>query len=286
VLDDGVTFRLSESEWLLHSSTGAADRVYAHLEQILQVHRPDWRVSLIPVTTQWANATLCGPRARDVLAALEPDFDVSREALPFMAMAQGRLGDLPVRVFRVSWTGEASYELNTPARHGPELWRRVMAAGAPFDIAPVGSEANHILRVEAGYISTGHEVDGTADVHDLGLGGIVSRTKPDFLGKRAMQMRRAAEPKRFELVGLLPEDPAKKVPEGAPIVPEGASDQEGFVSACVSSVAQGRVVALGLLREGRARGGEIVRARVRGEAIAMRVTDPVFHDADRTRVKS
>ncbi|MGL4243520.1 MAG: FAD-dependent oxidoreductase, partial [Beijerinckiaceae bacterium] len=57
VLDDGVTFRLDETRWLLHSSTGAADRVHAHLEQILQVHRPEWRISLIPVTTTWANAT-------------------------------------------------------------------------------------------------------------------------------------------------------------------------------------------------------------------------------------
>ncbi len=286
VLDDGVTFRLSESEWLLHSSTGAADRVYAHLEQILQIHRPHWRVSILPVTSQWANLTLCGPRARDVLAALQPDFDISREALPFMAMAQGRLGDIPVRIFRVSWTGEASYELNTPARYASELWRRVTAAGAAFDIAQIGSEANHILRVEAGYISTGHEVDGTADIVDLGLGGLVSRTKPDFLGKRSMQIRRAAEPKRFELVGLLPQDSKKKVPEGAPIVPEGAREQEGFVSACVNSVALGRVVALGLLREGRARHGEIVRARIRGESIALRVVEPVFHDADRARVKS
>ena len=101
-----------------------------------------------------------------------------------------------------------------------------------------------------------------------------------------MALRRAAEPNRFELVGLLPENPAKKVPEGAPIVPEGARDQEGFVSACVNSVALGRVVALGLLREGRARHGEIVRARIRGESVALRVVEPVFHDADRARVKS
>jgi sarcosine oxidase subunit alpha len=286
ILDDGVTFRLDESRWLLHSSTGAADRVHAHLEQILQVHRPDWRVSLIPVTTALANVTLCGPRARDVLAALGPDFDISPQALPFMGMAEGAVAGLPVRLFRVSWTGELSFELNTPARHGPALWRAVMAAGAPFGITPVGSEANHILRVEAGYISTGHEVDGTSDVHDLGLGSLVGRDKADFLGKRAMEIRRRAEPTRFELVGLLPE-PELMVPEGAPITPGGdLADQEGFVSACVMSVARGRPVALGLLRDGRSRMGETVRARVRDRIIPLTVCEPVFHDADRKRVRS
>jgi sarcosine oxidase subunit alpha len=287
ILDDGVTFRLDDTRWLLHSSTGAADRVHAHLEQILQVHRPDVRVSLIPVTTQWANATLCGPKARQVLEALGPDFDVSNAALPFMGLAEGHVaGGLPVRLIRVSWTGELSFELNTPARHARALWEAIMAAGEPFGITPVGSEANHILRVEAGYLSTGHEVDGTSDIHDLGLGGLIGRGKADFLGKRAMEIRRKAEPVRFELVGLLPES-ARMVPEGAPITPRGdLADQEGFVSACVASVALDRPVALGLLREGRARHGETVFARVRDAVIPLTVTQPVFHDADRQRVKS
>jgi sarcosine oxidase subunit alpha len=287
ILDDGVTFRLDQDRWLLHSSTGAADRVFLHIEQILKVHRPDLRVSIIPVTSQWCNITLCGPKARDVLMALQPDFDASRAALPFMGMAEGRLDGIPVRLFRVSWTGEASFELNTPARHGPELWSRVLAAGQPFGITPVGSEANHILRVEAGYISTGHEVDGASDAHDLGLGALISRTKPDFLGKRSMELRRKADPVRFELVGFLPDDPAKLVPEAAPLTARGEkTDQEGFVSACVMSVALGRSIALGLLQDGRNRMGETVHARVRDEIIPMTVVAPVFHDADRARVKS
>jgi sarcosine oxidase subunit alpha len=162
-----------------------------------------------------------------------------------------------------------------------------MAVGAPFGITPVGSETSHILRVEAGYISTGHEVDGTSDVIDLGLGAMVSRTKPDFIGKRSMFLRRSVEPQRAELVGLLPVDPSLVVPDGAPITPGGAKvDQEGFVSASVRSVALQRSIALGLLRNGRARLGETVHARVYGRVIPMLVAPAVFYDADRRRVKS
>lgn len=287
IMDDGVVFRLDDSRWLLHSSTGAADRVYGHLEQILQIHRPDWTVSVLPITAQWANATLCGPKARDVLAALNPDFDVSNAALPFMSLVEGRIGDIPVRVCRVSWTGELSFELNTPARHAEALWQRVMAAGEAFGITPVGSEANHILRVEAGYISTGHEVDGTSDAIDLGLGALISKAKPDFLGKRAMDIRRRHDPDRIELVGFMPLSPTDLVPEGAPITPNGeATDQEGFVSASVMSVVHQRAIALGLLRHGHARMGTVVHARVRDKVIPMTVVPPVFHDADRARVKS
>jgi sarcosine oxidase subunit alpha len=287
ILDDGVTFRLDAARWLLHSSTGAADRVHQHIEVILNVHRRDLDVSIIAVTSAWANATICGPKARDVLRALDPDFDVAKEALPFMAVREGRIGGLPARVFRVSWTGELSYEINTWPRHATAMWEKIMAAGARFGIAPVGSEANHILRVEAGYISTGHEVDGTSDVHDLGLGAMVSQTKMDFIGKRSMELRRRLDPVRPELVGLLPVDPTCIVPEGAPITPRGElADQEGFVSACVASVARNRSIALGLLRNGRARFGETVHARVYDKIVPLEVVAPVFHDADRSRVKA
>lgn len=222
-----------------------------------------------------------------MLRALEPDFDVAKEAFPFMAVREGRIGGLPARVFRVSWTGELSYEINTAPRHAVAMWEKIMAAGARVGIAPVGSEANHILRVEAGYISTGHEVDGTSDVHDLGLGAMVSQTKTDFIGKRSMELRRRLDPVRPELVGLLPVDPTCIVPEGAPITPRGdLTDQEGFVSACVASVARNRSIALGLLRNGRARFGETVHARAHGKIIPLEVVAPVFHDADRSRVKA
>jgi len=287
ILDDGVTFRLDAARWLLHSSTGAADRVVQHLEMIVNVQRQELAVSILPVTSAWANATICGPRARDLLRALAPEFDVANETFPFMAVREGRVGGMPARVFRVSWTGELSYEINTAPRHAVAMWDSIMAAGARLGIAPIGSEANHILRVEAGYLSTGHEVDGTSDVHDLGLGAMVSKTKTDFIGKRSMELRRRLDPVRPELVGLLPLDPACIVPDGAPLTPRGErTDQEGFVSACVNSVARNRSIALGLLRNGRARFGETVHARVREQIIPLEVVAPVFHDADRSRVKA
>lgn len=162
-----------------------------------------------------------------------------------------------------------------------------MRTGEQFGITPVGSEASHILRVEAGYISTGHEVDGTSDVIDLGLGAMVSATKTDVIGKRSMFLRRKADPVRPELVGFLTVDPSREVPDGAPITPGGEKvDQEGFVSASVHSVALQRGIALGLLRNGRSRIGETVHARVYGRVIPMLVAPPVFYDADRRRVKS
>ncbi|MEM7171020.1 MAG: glycine cleavage T C-terminal barrel domain-containing protein, partial [Pseudomonadota bacterium] len=287
ILDDGVTFKLGDDHYLMTTSTGHADSVYRHLEEILQVERPDWRVWVTPVTEQWANATVCGPLARDFMAVLGTDIDLAREAFPFMAMREGQVAGLPARVFRVSFTGELSYEINVPARQGAALWEKVMAAGSPFGITPVGSETSHLLRVEKGFLSLGHEVDGTADPYDLGLGWMISKKKPDFLGKRALEIRRAGGGARRELVGLLIDDPNDFVPEGSPITPGGRKERtEGFVSACTWSAASVRVVALGMLSNGGARHGERVFIRLKEQVIGATVTDPIFHDPAGERLRS
>jgi sarcosine oxidase subunit alpha len=285
IMDDGVSFKLAEHHYFMSTSTGNADRINQHMEFFLQTHRPEWQVHITTVTTQWANATLCGPRARELAQLLAPRADLSNEALPFMAMLETEVAGIPARVCRVSFTGELSFEINVWPRHFATLWERIMAAGETFGITPIGSEANHVLRVEKGFLSLGHEVDGTADPYDLGLGWIMS-DKPDYLGKRAVQIRRAGGEPRRELVGLLVEDPARLVEESAPITPEGRREaSEGFVSACVWSVVQKRSIALALLLDGRRRIGETVYIRMQDEVVRAEVTRPCFHDPDGKRLR-
>jgi sarcosine oxidase subunit alpha len=137
------------------------------------------------------------------------------------------------------------------------------------------------LRVEKGFLSLGHEVDGTVDPYDLGMGWIMSNKKTDYIGKRAVQIRRAKGTPRRELVGLLPEDPSRLVTEGAPITPGGRrAPSEGFVSACVWSVVRNRSVALALLTAGRGRIGQTARIRLKNEVVAADITEPCFYDPD------
>ncbi len=287
ILDDGVTFKLADDHYLMTTSTANADMVYRMLEGLLQTDRPDWRVAVTPVTEHWANATVCGPKAREFMRTVGTDIDLDGDDFPFMSMRVGRVANLPARMFRVSYTGELSFEINVPAGRGLQLWESLIEAGRAFSITPIGSEANHLLRVEKGFLSPGHEVDGTADPYDLGLGWIVSGKKPDFIGKRALEIRRASGGPRRELVGLLTADPHEIVPEGSPITPGGRKEaSEGFVSACVMSVARGRSVALALLRDGRARIGQTVSIRVKKDLVRAAVTKPVFYDPTGERLRS
>jgi len=279
IFDDGVVFRLDSMRFVMTCSTGGAVKVEQYLEKFIHADQPDLSVFITPVTSQWANATVCGPKARQMLQAAQSNIDFSPESFRFMQMREGVIADMPVRVFRVSFTGELSYEINVPSRYGATLWEYLMAIGDQFDICPIGSEANHVLRVEKGFLSLAHEVDGTLDVFDLGMDWIVDMEKPDFIGKRAMQLRRNANPIRSELIGLLPLDIGQMIEEGAPLTKDESSSQsEGFVSACVWSDVCSSTIALGLLEHGKSRIGQTVIARVNEQCIPAVVTKPVFYD--------
>jgi sarcosine oxidase, subunit alpha len=213
--DDGVTVRLGEDHFLMHTTSGGADRIAAHLEEWLQTEWTDYKVFVTPVTEQWAQFAIAGPRARDVLAKLSPDFDISHEAFAHMDYKSGKLGAYPVRAYRISFSGELSYEIATPANHGQGLWNAIMEAGQEFGIEPYGTEALHVLRAEKGYIVIGDETDGTTTPHDVGLSGLVSKKKADFLGKRSLEQSFLAGPNRKQLVGLLTENPEDVLPDGA-----------------------------------------------------------------------
>lgn len=285
IFDDGVVFRLSDHHFWLTATTGNADAVHGWLEYLAQCV---WRlpVFITPVTSQWANAVLCGPRARDVLATLGTEIDLDAVSFPFMAMRTGRVGGIEARVFRVSFTGELSFEINVPAGKGLRLWESLVRAGDELGITPVGSETNHLLRVEKGYISLGHEADGMATPFDLGLARLVAMDKPDFVGKRSLREDGFAGGVRRELVGLLPLDRACVLPEGAQVLLEGQTRAAGFVTASVMSVALERSVALALIDGGRARQGTQVRVTLeRGEAEA-RIVEPVFYDPAGVRLRA
>ncbi len=282
--DDGVTVRLAEDHFLMHTTSGGADRIAAWLEEWLQTEWTHYKVFVTPVTEQWAQFAIAGPRARDVLAKLSPDFDLSNEALPHMSFREGKLGPYPVRVYRISFSGELSYEVATPANFGPGLWNEIVAAGEEFGLEPYGTEALHVLRAEKGYIVIGDETDGTTTPMDVGLDGLVSKKKADFLGKRSLEQSYLKAPGRKQLVGLLTEDPSEVLPDGAHAV-KAANDKPpmetiGHVTSSYHSPTLGRSIAMALVQNGRARMGEMLSFPLEGKIIAARIVDPVFYDKE------
>ena len=282
LLDDAVTFRLGEDHWWMFAGTGAADYVLRHLERLLQIEWPDLKVYLTVVTSQWTNVCVCGPDARAVLEAAGTDASLGPDALPFMTMREMTVAGVPARVARAGYTGELSFEVNVPARHGVRVWESLAAAGEAFGLTPVGSEASMVMRCEKGFVSAGFEGDGIVNPFDAGCGWAVDMDKGDFIGRRSLVRDRNAGGVRPNVVGLLPEDPSFVPPDGTPLVPAGAPARTppvvGYVSQACRSPNVGRAIALAVLDDGRRLiGGRVDIAAIDRRAPAL-VTRPCFVD--------
>ncbi len=278
LFDDGVVFRLSDDRYWITTTTGNADAVVAWMAFHLQCRWP-LRVFITPVSAHWANAVICGPRAEALMSSVGANILLDEHEFPFMSVRTGLVGGLQARVFRVGFTGERSYEINVRASDGLALWECLMRSGSLIGITPVGSEANHVLRIEKGYISIGHEADGLATPFDLGLHRFVAMDKTDFIGKRSLQPDVLGDAPRRELVGLLTDIPSIVLPEGAQILEATANRACGFVTAAVASPTCGRSIALALMDAGRAKLGNRIRVTLaKGETTA-RVVEPLFVDA-------
>lgn len=286
VFDDGVVMHLDTDRWLATTTTGGATAVLDWMEEWLQTEWADLRVRLTSVTDHWAGIAVVGPRSRNVIHGLFPHLASGPDSFPFMAIRQAETGAIPVRLHRITFSGELAYELWTPSWYGLALWEAVIAAGEPLGITPYGTEAMHVLRAEKGYIICGQETDGTVTPQDLGMSWIVSKKKP-FIGQRSHQRRDTARPDRRHLVGLLPIDRDELLPEGSQLVSDASvsvpANMVGHVTSSYRSATLGRTFALALLQSGRERIGWTVHAALDGHTVAATVTEPIFYDKENVR---
>ena len=288
VFDDGVTARLGENHYLMSTTSGGAARVLAWLEEWLQTEWPDLQVYATSVTEQWATVSLSGPATRALIRDLVDDVDLDPETFPHMSVREARIGTIPARLFRISFTGELGYEIQVPADYGLALWERCLERGEAYQLVPFGTEAMHVLRAEKGYIITGQDTDGTATPADLGMDWIISKKKGDFVGKRSLDRADMQRDDRKQLVGLLPKDPDVHLEEGAQIVADPNQTipmtMIGHVTSSYQSPELGRSFALAMVKGGRELIGGTVYVPMIDSMQAVSVTEPVFIDKEGARL--
>ena len=149
----------------------------------------------------------------------------------------------------------------------------------------------HVLRAEKGYPIIGQDTDGTVTPQDLGMDWVVSKKKPDFIGKRSFDRVENRDPQRKQLVGLLPTDARTVLPEGSQIIefcadghlPPPPVPMLGHVTSSYRSAELGRPFALALVKAGGSRIGDTVHVPVTGSLVPVEITGPVFVDPEGSR---
>ena len=290
VLDDGTTARLSDSTWFMTTTTAQAGEVMSRLEFLLQTAWPNLRVHVVSVTDRWAGMSVAGPKSREALMLALPEIDLSNQALPHMGVRQHEVDGIPVRVARLSFSGELAYEVYVPADRGTAMWERLLERGSSLGMKPYGLEALASLRIEKGHVAGSLELDHRTTLDDLGLGKLASQTKA-FVGCELRQRQDLQAPDRWSLVGLECLEPDAKLRGGAilfakedPIEGHG----RGYITSVTWSTVLQKTIALALYSGGlRHEGQEIVCAYpLRNEQTRARIVSPVFIDPTGERMRA
>lgn len=289
VMDDGTTARLGPQHYLMSTTTANAAKVMQHLEFFHQVIWPELDLAMVSVTEQWSQFAVAGPRAREVMQAIYGSAaDLSHEAFPYMASREMKLGEIPSRLFRISFSGELAYEIAVPARYGESLLEQLVHEAEARGGCAYGTEALGVMRVEKGHVA-GNELNGQTVATDLGLGRLAAKDK-DYVGKVMAARPALVDPDRPALVGLRPVDQSARLRAGAHLLPRGAAavaaHDEGYVTSAVYSPTVESWIGLALVKGGPARIGSRMRAYdpVRNGDLEVELVSPVFVDPEGRRL--
>lgn len=288
VMDDGTTACLAENHYVMTTTTAAAGQVMAHMEFAAQVLRPELDVAFTSVTEQWAQFSVAGPRARDLMNGVL-DQPIDNDAFPFMQCGTVSVHGIKARLFRISFSGEHAYEIAVPSRYGDALYRDLVARAEALDGGAYGMEALNVLRIEKGFI-THSEIHGRVTAFDVGMQGMMSKKK-DFIGKAAATRPGLLDANRERLIGLKPVGEVKELTSGAHLFEADAAltreNSQGYVTSVGYSPTLGHFIGLGFLRDGPNRVGHHLRMvdHMRGVTAEVEICDPVFFDPEGGRAR-
>jgi sarcosine oxidase subunit alpha len=291
-MDDGTAARLAEDHFVVTTTTANAAKVYQHLEFVHQCLFPDLDVQLISTTEAWAQYAVAGPNSRRLLKKIvDPAFDISNDAFPFMACGNITIcNGLRARLFRISFSGELAYEIAVPSRYGDALMRRLMVEGEEFDVVPYGTEALGVMRIEKGH-AAGNELNGTTTALNLGMGRMVSKKK-DSIGSKLSERPGLNEAEALMAVGVQPKNAEDKITAGGHLIsadgPLDAAHDQGYVTSAAHSPTLGKMIGLAFLRNGGNRHGEVMRlaSPVTDLTVEVEITSAHFVDPEGERLRA
>jgi sarcosine oxidase subunit alpha len=286
IFDDGVVTCIAANHFLASPTSGNAETVVAWFERWRQTEWPTMQVAISSVTDNWTAIAIAGPKSRELLQRLAPDFEFSSAAFPHMEFREGMLSGIHARVARISFTGELQYEIAVPSRYGAALMQALLAADTGLAPRAVGMEAWLRLRLEKGYLHLGSDTNGRTTPLDVGMACIVAKRQDDFIGKRSLSLPFATSIEREQLVGLTALDGKLRV--GGRILATGHSHPpcptDGYVTSACYSPSLRRSIGLALLERGRQREGATVSVFSAGAIVRCRVCNPTFYDPKNQRL--
>ena len=268
---DLTALRLDDENYRLYVGTAATKRDLAWLRRQL---RSGEQVALIDESRDYAVLALMGPESANLVEKLDAG---CLNELGYFRHAAIEIDGVEIRAVRLSFVGEAGWEMTCRAAEAGRLYHAMARAGA----RPAGLFAQTSMRIEKRYLAFGHELDTEVSPLQAGLGFAVA-WDTNFIGREALLAQRDTLPAKTIVSIVLDVDGAvplgnEPVYDGGRIVGKTTSASYGY--------RVGAPLALAMIEQNTAVDGAGVEVDIGGERIAGRVSLRAVFDPDGQRMR-
>ena len=224
VKSDITISRMDEDTFWVISGVGSAGHDWAHLRRQVG-DRTD--VRLHNRSSEFATLGIWGPDAPRVVQPLcSTNCDI--RDFKFFTWRFAYIAEVPCYLLRISYVGEAGWEIYTHPQYLGTLWERLEQAGRPYGILPAGGGAFNSLRIEKSYRSWGGDMAQNENPFEVGTDFVISWKKGDFLGRDTLARVREDGPE-VRLCTFRMENPTI-ILQGSETVYDRAGRRIGYVT--------------------------------------------------------
>lgn len=198
VVDDLLVYKFSEVEYMLCVNAANIEKDYKWL-----LHHQSNDVEIEDKSNEIAQIAIQGPFAINTLQELT---DTQLDLIKYYRFQKGSVLMEEAIISRTGYTGEDGFEIYTQNANAAQIWEKLLEVGKKYGIKPAGLAARDTLRLEAGMLLYGNDMDQCTTALEAGLDWIIKFDKGDFIGKESLLEQKEKGLER-KLVGFEMMDP-------------------------------------------------------------------------------
>lgn len=265
IVDDLLVYHLDDGNYMCVVNAGNIDKDWSWFNQ----HNTE-NAELHNISDHTALLAIQGPKALDALQTLT---DVDLSSIPYYRFTRGNFAGVDnVIISNTGYTGAGGFEVYFNKVHAIEVWNKILEAGKPFGLQPIGLGARDTLRLEKGFCLYGNDIDDTTSPLEAGLGWVTKFNK-DFIAKEIL-LKQKAEGLKKKLVGFTMID--RGIPRGHYLIKDAEGKEIGQVTSGTQSPTLGYGVGLGYVNIGHANLDSEIYIDIRGKLLKAKVVKLPF----------
>ena len=180
IIDDLTVYKFAPDHDLVVTNAGTMGKVLENL--IRAKEEKGFDVAIVDQTPDTAKLDLQGPASQAILQEIAAD-DLAH--IGYYESLHTTVLNVPALVSRSGYSGEDGFEIYVANRNVEAIWDNLLIRGQERGLKPAGLGARDTLRLEAGMMLYGNEMNESVTPYEVIYGWLVD-LKKDFVGKNAL----------------------------------------------------------------------------------------------------